>query len=111
MALNRKHQMSLGKKLILTSLFLVLLPMLAVGTIAFGSLKKFGSSVAEQSARPGRRRWQFWPRSKRSQQCDGICHPHGNDGKLAQLSAGRFLSSQTGQPPFGTRWPAKGQAP
>jgi signal transduction histidine kinase len=48
---TKKQPMSLGKKLILTSLFLVLLPMLAVGTIAFGSLKKFGIMASEEAAK------------------------------------------------------------
>jgi methyl-accepting chemotaxis protein len=45
-----KRTMSIGKKLMLISAVLVLVPMLVIGTITYGSLRQFGSHTAEQTS-------------------------------------------------------------
>jgi hypothetical protein len=94
--------MSLGKKLILTSLLLVLLPMLAVGAIAFGSLKQFGSSAASQSAEAletaAKQSLAIGSKNDRSSVMDFVTRMEIDTQKLAQSSAlADFLASQSGQ--------------
>ncbi|MBP7049748.1 MAG: Cache 3/Cache 2 fusion domain-containing protein [Phycisphaerae bacterium] len=97
-----RRTLSLGKKLIVTSLLLVLLPMLVVGLIAFGSLKAFGSSAASQTAEAleenARQMLAVGAKNDRSLVTEFVTRVEVDAHKLAQSSAlADYLAAQTGE--------------
>jgi ABC-type long-subunit fatty acid transport system fused permease/ATPase subunit len=45
-----QRTMAIGTKLMLTSAILVLVPMLVIGTITYGSLRQFGNNTAQETS-------------------------------------------------------------